>query len=66
MDHSFRIINIYVPTGGSERIDFLPTLDRFLDTKSHIILGGEFNCLLDLNLDKREGNHLWEELMVPN
>lgn len=51
-----RVVSIYVPTDGSERIEFLQTLDRYLVTRRQLILGGDFNCLLDLTKDKRGGN----------
>ena len=55
-DQPLRIICLYAPTDGSERIAFFPTLDRYLVTRRHVILGGDLNCLLNLDLDKRGGN----------
>ena len=52
----FRIVNLYVPTDGSQRIEFLQSLDCFLVTRRRLILGGDFNCLLDLSKDKCGGN----------
>ena len=51
-----RVISVYVPTDGSERIAFLQTLDRYVVTRGQIIFGGDFNCLLDLARDKQGGN----------
>ena len=52
----FRIVNLYVPTDGSQRIEFLQSLDCFLVTRRWLIVGGDFNCLLDLSKDKCGGN----------
>ena len=51
-----RVISVYVPTDGSERIAFLQTLDRYVVTRRQLIFGGDFNCLLDLARDKWGGN----------
>ena len=55
-NQDFRIISIYVPTDGSQRIDYFQKLDRYLVTRRRLIIGGDFNCLLDLAKDKRGGN----------
>ena len=52
----FRIVNLYVPTDGSQRIEFLQSLDCFLVTRRWLTVGGDFNCLLDLSKDKCGGN----------
>ena len=52
----FRIVNLYVPTDGSQRIEFLQSLDCYLVTRRRLVVGGDFNCLLDLSKDKCGGN----------
>ena len=55
-NQDFRFMSIYVPTDGSQRIDYFQNLDRYLVTRRRLIIGGDFNCLLDLAKDKRGGN----------
>ena len=55
-ERQLRVLCLYAPTDGSERIAFFPTLDRYVTTRRSIILGGDLNCMLDLDLDKRGGN----------
>jgi hypothetical protein len=45
-----------VPTDGSQRIEYFQNLDRHLVTRRRLIIGGDFNCMLDLGKDKRGGN----------
>jgi exonuclease III len=55
-NQDFRFISIYVPTDGSQRIEYFQNLDRHLVTRRRLIIGGDFNCMLDLGKDKRGGN----------
>ena len=55
-NQDFRFISIYVPTDGSQRIEYFQNLDRHLITRRRLIIGGDFNCMLDLAKDKRGGN----------
>jgi len=53
----FRFINIYAHSSDrTERVKFLSTLFPFLGTSRKIILGGDFNCILNSTLDKVGGN----------
>ena len=52
----FRFISVYAPTNGSERIEFFNNFDGYLVTRRKLIVGGDFNCLLDLKQDKCGGN----------
>ena len=45
-----------MPTDGSQRIEYFQNLDRHLVTRRRLIIGGDFNCMLDLAKDKRGGN----------
>ena len=62
------ILSLHAPTDGSERIAFFPTLDRYITTRRTIILGGDLNCMLDLDLDldKRGGNSSLGDTGAPN
>ena len=55
-NNSYRLVNIYAPTVSHERIEFLSKLSRFLNTSKHIILGGDFNFVMNMSLDKIGGN----------
>ena len=50
------IINIYAPNDASNRKIFFKSIDHFFIGASPIILGGDFNCIEDLQLDKIGGN----------
>ena len=65
-EQQLRILCLYAPTDGSERIAFFATLDRYITTRRSIILGGDLNCMLDLNLDKRGGNSSLGDTGAPN
>lgn len=46
-----RLINVYGPTDLQERVFLLQTLQPYICSGRHIIIGGDFNC----NLEKRMG-----------
>ena len=51
-----RLINVYAPNIPSERLTFLDNLQGYLITSREIILGGEWNCVENLKLDKIGGD----------
>ena len=53
---NFRIVNVYFPTDSSERLDFINNFSQHLAGAKKLILGGDFNFILDPNLDKIGGN----------
>ncbi|MCG8032948.1 MAG: endonuclease/exonuclease/phosphatase family protein, partial [Candidatus Thiodiazotropha taylori] len=53
---NFRILNIYFPNNSTERLDFIQSLSRHLCGAKNLILGGDFNFIMDSNLDKIGGN----------
>lgn len=55
---SFRILSVYAPNGERERKDFISNLDRYLTGNTNIILGGDFNFVENISLDKKGGNDL--------
>jgi len=53
----FRLINIYAPNDGYERIRFFHEFEHLLDTNKYIIMGGDFNCIDSINLDRMGGSN---------
>uniref|UniRef100_A0A8C5C1P2 Endonuclease/exonuclease/phosphatase domain-containing protein n=1 Tax=Gadus morhua TaxID=8049 RepID=A0A8C5C1P2_GADMO len=43
----FRIINVYCPPDLNERLEVLKEIQPLLVCGSDVILGGDFNCLMD-------------------
>ena len=52
----FRFINIYAPNNGQERREFFCGLERFLSGNRNIVLGGDFNFVENVFLDKIGGD----------
>lgn len=52
----YRVVNIYAPNDESERILFFEDIYPLLLCNKHLILGGDFNCVLNTKLDKIGGN----------
>ena len=52
----FRLINVYLPNIHAERKEFISKLSTFMHTKKNIVLGGDFNFVEDIALDKEGGN----------
>lgn len=52
----FRIICVYAPDRETERRGFYKSLSSYLSTSLPIIMGGDFNCILNSNIDKVGGN----------
>ena len=53
---NFRIVNTYFPSESAERLDFLSSFSKHLSGAKQVIIGGDFNFILDPNLDKLGGN----------
>jgi exonuclease III len=51
-----RVVNIYAPTVGTDRLNFLSQLDKYLLTRRKVIMGGDFNLVLDIAMDRFGGN----------
>ena len=51
-----RFINIYALTDGTKRIEFFQSLDTHFVSRRRLMIGGDFNCMLDLEKDKYGGN----------
>ena len=52
----FRLINVYMPNIHAERRSFISDLSVYLNTKKNIVLGGDFNFVQNVCLDKEGGN----------
>ena len=52
----WRLINIYCPNHATSRVQFLDSLAVWLDTSRLLIVGGDFNFVDNLTLDKVGGN----------
>ena len=52
---NFRIVNAYFPSESAERLEFLNSFSQHIRAKN-VIIGGDFNFILDPNLDKLGGN----------
>ena len=48
----FRLINIYAPNNDKDRKDFFNSISKHLVTSRNLILGGDFNCILNTKYDK--------------
>ena len=50
-----RLICIYAPNEGVERKEFIESLQYYLNTPRKVVLGGDFNFVENLSLDKQGG-----------
>ena len=55
-DVDFRFINIYAPNNSVERKTFINNLAKYLVTKRNLVLGGDFNFVDSISLDKKGGD----------
>ena len=55
-DSKYRLINVYMPNKPANRRDFINDLEGYLITPREIILGGDFNFVEDIALDKMGGD----------
>ena len=51
----FRCINVYAPNEGHDRVLFFGYVYTLLHSNQMSVLGGDFNCVEDLGLDKAGG-----------
>jgi exonuclease III len=61
-DETIAIVNVYAPNKESERIAFLKQLNESMDNcgltnLNEIIMGGDWNIVRDIELDKSGGNY---------
>ena len=53
--HVLNITNIYAPQTDSDRQTFFSSLVKFISNVDDNIIGGDFNCIANVKLDKRRG-----------
>ena len=61
-----KLATIYAPVNPKERKVFFSKIPFYLKGKHPIILGGDFNCVTDVKLDKRGGSALYGEFGSEN
>ena len=58
----FNLLNVYFPNTENEQLHFLKEMRRMLEKKNteepleRFIIGGDFNCVQNISLDKKGGN----------
>lgn len=57
-----RLVNVYCPNNAKERKEFIDNLNVYLSTSRKIILGGDWNFVENVNLDKEGGNPLYGDV----
>ena len=55
-EHTMNIVNAYAPSSDTERRTFFSDLEQFLSQDYDNIIGGHFNCIMDVRQDKLGGN----------
>ena len=56
---SVQLVNIYAPNIPGERISFFNNIFKYTQLGLPTLVGGDFNCVEDVNLDKWGGNPLY-------
>ena len=56
-DETLQLINVYAPNNDTARKTLFTSLESFFSSHN-IILGGDFNCVMNAQLDKRGGDPL--------
>ena len=51
-DEIYKFINIYAPNDCYERVSFFQRLNSWIDIEKTNLVGGDFNCALDSELDR--------------
>ena len=51
-ENPYRLINIYAPNNEKDRKQFFNDLSKYLVCNRNLILGGDFNCILNPKYDK--------------
>jgi len=54
-EHQYQIVNVYAPAGTDKRAQneiFFDNLYPYIDSTLPVVIGGDFNCVENPNLDK--------------
>ena len=57
-----KLVNVYAPVVPKERKHFFSSLYKYLPGRDITILGGDFNCVTNVSLDKGGGNSGYGEI----
>ena len=71
------MLNVYAPNNGNERVRFFNNIKQIVKDKEELIIGGDFNCCISNNEDRRYAENVRErredqgvtqmkELMIEN
>ena len=71
------LLNVYAPNNGNERVRFFNNIKQIVKDKEELIIGGDFNCCISNNEDRRYAENVRErredqgvtemkELMIEN
>ena len=55
-EHAINIVNVYAPSTDTDRRIFFSDLGLFLSHDYYNVIGGDFNCIMDIRQDKLGGN----------
>jgi exonuclease III len=55
--NQYRLLNVYLPNIASQREAFLKSIQCFINSPLHLVIGGDFNFVEDINLDKINGSN---------
>ena len=61
-DQAYRLINVYAPNKHAERVQWFNDLHRWFIDDKIIIVGGDFNCVDNKNIDKVGGNDAYGDV----
>ena len=62
---TLQLVNIYAPNVPSERINFFNSIFKYTQLGFPTLVGGDFNCVEDVNLDKWGGSPLYGQTGSP-
>ena len=57
-----KMVNVYAPVVPKERKNFFSSLYKYLPGRYFTVLGGDFNCVTNVSLDKGGGNSDYGEI----
>ena len=57
-DKDIVLLNVYAPNNARDNLTFLSKIEEFItmNDSETIIVGGDFNTVIDINMDKKNGN----------
>ena len=61
-DKAFQLIGVYEPNATGELLDFFRRIEPYMTSSKRVILMGDWNAVLDPNLDRRGVNRVTKTL----